>query len=392
MTRFPLSLAAFAFLVLLTAPVKADNRPNIVYIMSDDHAAHFVTGKGLGLLKTPHIDRLAAGGMTFNRAFCTNALCGPARAVVLTGKYSHANGFTKNGDSFDADQPTFPKMLQKAGYQTGIFGKWHLKSTPQGFDEFLVLPGQGKYFDPTFYSTDSPTKTIQIQGYCTDITTSKALEWLDGRDTSRPFMVMIHNKAPHGPWDPAPRHRGLYADMDIPHPPTFDIKETAAQAMSKSHMVDMYDRMNRMKKPKPEGALDELGWKNWHYQWYSKDYMRTLQSVDDNVGRVLDWLEQNNLADNTLVIYSSDNGMFVGDRGLFDKRLMYEPALRLPLYIKFPKSIPAGATTDALALNVDFAPTMLDFAGVKIPKDMQGKSLKAVTNGQTPDDWRDHIY
>ena len=368
-------------------------QPNIVFIMSDDHAAHAMSCYGSRINETPHIDRIAQGGMRFDNCFCTNAICTPSRASILTGTYNHVNDVTTLASKMDNRLQTFPKLLQGAGYQTAVVGKWHLGEgkphEPTGFDFWRVLPGQGLYHDPVMIDADGER---EWKGYVTDLITDWSLDWLRERDKERPFCLLLHHKAPHRSWEPDEKHATMYDDVDIPEPETFDDdysnRSSAAEAaeMRMSHLRD-YD----LKQPIPEGlsAEDE---KSWRYQRYIKDYLRVIASIDDNVGRVLDYLDEEGLADDTIVIYTSDQGFFLGDHGWYDKRFMYEESLRMPFVIRWPGRVAARSVADAMTLNVDFGPLFLDAAGVDVPGDMQGRSFLPVLAGDTPDDWRDSMY
>jgi len=371
-------------------------RPNILYIMTDDHAPQMMSAYDSTRASTPNLDRIAREGMMFRNSFVTNSLCAPSRAVLLTGKYSHKNGQLGNRETFDGSQPTFPKMLQAAGYQTAIVGKWHLKSEPTGFDYWNVLPGQGRYLDPVLIETGEE-KTHR--GYVTDVITDLALSWLRNRDPDRPFALLYHHKAPHAEWVPNPKHESLFENEMIARPPTFD-DDYAGRAdpikMATNRLVP--DLLSRWRRWGPELAKEDPGdlegeqLREWMYQQYVKDYLRVMKSVDDNVGRVLDFLDEQGLAENTLVIYTSDNGKFVGDHFMFDKRLMYEGPLRIPLVVRYPPAIAPGSKTETYSLNVDYAPTLLDYAGLDIPVDMQGRSLRPILEGAVPTDWRQSIY
>ena len=370
--------------------------PNILYIMTDDHAAHMLSCYGSKIASTPNLDRIASQGIRFENAFVTNSLCAPSRAVILTGRYSHKNGQRTNGDTFDGAQHTFPKLLQQAGYQTAMIGKWHLKSDPTGFDYWNILPGQGQYHNPQLIEMGE-TKTHQ--GYVTDIITDIALDWLKNRDQTRPFALLYHHKAPHGGWEPDEKHVSMFEGETIPAPETFgdDLTGRArpVQVVDSLMVPTLLERITRWRhptKPVPDEKLPLEAKRQVVYQGYVKDYMRVVASVDDNVGRVLDYLDEAGLTDNTVVIYTSDNGMFVGDHGLFDKRLMHEVSLRLPLLVRYPARIKPGSVTKAFSLNADYAPTILDYAGVPIPSGMQGRSLRPVLEGATPADWRKSIY
>lgn len=412
-------------------------RPNIVFVFSDDHAPHAIGAYGsryAELDPTPNIDRLAASGMLFERSFCTNSICGPSRAVILTGKHSHKNGFMKNGNRFDGDQQTFPKLLQNAGYETALFGKWHLHTEPRGFDAWRILPGQGDYYNPVF--VDAKGRET-LQGYCTDLVTDMALEWLDTREESRPFMLMCQHKAPHRNWMPAPRHLELYKDIDLPEPATlFDrFADNASPARAQEMEIDRhmnlvydlflpaYDGWD----PRAGTALDSSGYRNlkrmtesqrrtwdsafadenaaffaaglegralvrWKYQRYMKNYLRCIRGVDENVGRMMQYLEDKGLADNTVFIYSSDQGFFLGDHGWYDKRWMYEESLAMPLIVRWPGVTKPGARVEQLVQNLDYAETFLDLAGAEIPADMQGKSLVPILRGEATRNWRASIY
>ena len=414
------------------------SRPNILFIFTDDHAPHAIGAYGGRLREvdpTPQIDRLAAQGMLFRNSFCTNSICGPSRAVILTGKHSHRNGFMQNGNRFDGGQPTFPKLLREVGYRTAVIGKWHLGSEPQGFDHWDVLPGQGDYYNPVLVSARGKRT---VEGYCTDLVTGLAIKWLDeNAGGDRPFMLMCQHKAPHRNWMPAPRHLGSYADRDIPEPDTlFDARrDNASPARFQEMEIDRHmNLVYDLFLPRFDGwdpaagkALDRSGFRNlermstvqrtawdaafavenaafladppvgealvrWKYQRYIKNYLRTIRGVDESVGTLLRYLDERGLADNTLVIYSSDQGFFLGDHGWYDKRWMYEESLRMPLIVRWPGVTKPGSTNADLVQNLDYAETFLDVAGVEVPVDMQGRSLVPLLRGATPDGWRDGIY
>ncbi len=390
------TLLILTVLALMAGCGTAERPPNILYIMTDDHAAHMMSAYGSEIASTPNLDRIGREGVRFTNAFVTNSLCAPSRAVLLTGKYSHKNGKLDNQTEFDGSQQTFPKLLQAAGYQTAMIGKWHLKSEPEGFDYWNVLPGQGRYHNPVLIEMGEEKKH---DGYVTDIITGIALGWLDRRDPAKPFALLYHHKAPHGPWEPDDKHVPMFANETIAKPDTFDDglegRAEPVQAVNSMMVPTMLERFIRWQaptKPVPDESLPLEEKREQVYQSYVKDYMRVMASVDENVGRVLDYLDENGLAENTVVIYTSDNGMFVGDHSLFDKRLMHEVSLRLPLVVRYPKEIAAGSTTDAFALNVDYAATMLDYAGVPVPPDMQGRSLRPLLTGEQPADWRQSVY
>jgi len=409
-----------------------DNRPNIIFILSDDHAYQAISAYGYGLNHTPNIDELAKEGMLFNRAFVNNSLCAPSRAAILTGKYSNLNGIKGNGDEvFDGTQNTFPKLLRQAGYQTAMIGKWHLVSNPTGFDFWNILPGQGDYYNPRFIDSNG---TKSVEGYITDLTMDKAINWLNSRDATRPFCALVWNKAPHRDWMPAIKYLHEFDSVNIPLPATFfDNYSTRTRAVKEQKMeiskwlAPNYDLKENFDVDSPYQRLDDA-WKNifnrlnpeerkafiaaytpknnafkkanlkgrdlaiWKYERYVKDYLRTIQSVDDNVGRLMNYLKEKGLDKNTIVIYSSDQGFYLGEHGWFDKRFMYEQSFRTPLIVRWPEVITPGSTSNAMVMNLDIAETLLDAAHVKIPTEMQGKSMLPVWGGKTPDDWRKYVY
>ena len=393
------------------------SRPNIVFIMSDDHASQAVSCYGRGLNHTPNIDRIAQEGVRFDNCFCTNALCAPSRAGILTGKYSHINGQRNNSQIFDGSQETFPKTLQAAGYETAFLGKWHLTSDPTGFDYWNVLPGQGDYYNPDMIEMG---KQKQYPGYVTDILTDMAADFLQAhQNPSKPFLLMLHHKAPHRNWQPAERHLTLYDDVEFPEPPTlFDDYANRCEAASDQEMTirdamtlddDLKlgpapDRMDGSQKaaweaaygPKRE-AFNKAGLTGdalvrWKYQRYLQDYLGCVAGVDESVGRALDVLDSTGLARNTLVVYTSDQGFFLGEHGWFDKRFMYEEALRMPLVMRLPGTIPPGSISKDMVINLDFGPTFLDSAGAEKPADVQGRSFLPLLRGQTVAGWPQSIY
>ncbi|MBD3413837.1 MAG: sulfatase-like hydrolase/transferase [Candidatus Aminicenantes bacterium] len=394
-----------------------DQKPNILFIMTDDHASHALSCYGSQINKTPHIDRIASGGIRFNNCFCTNSICAPSRATILTGKYSHLNGVRDNRLEFDSAQMTFPKLLRESGFQTAMIGKWHLKSAPSGFDYWNVLPGQGHYYNPDLIEMGQKKRA---SGYVTDILTDIALDYLENkRNKDQPFLLMLHHKAPHRNWQPALRHLNKYDQTKFPEPETlFDeyaSRSRAAQQQEmtlKDHMHLQYDlkmgpppeRMTEQQKAaweKAYGPKRDAFQKNnpqgkervrWKYQRYMQDYLGCISSVDENVGRVLDFLDQKGLADNTLVVYTSDQGFYLGDHGWFDKRFMYEESLRMPLLMMLPGQIQANTTDDHLVTNLDFAPTFLELSDVIIPEEMQGISLASLIKSEPVHKWRDAIY
>lgn len=370
-------------------PDAPKGKPNILFIMSDDHATHAISAYGSKINITPNIDRLAASGMRFTNAFCENSLCSPSRAAMLTGTMSCRNGVPDLSTPLPLDRTTFPALLGSAGYQTAMIGKWHLHRDPTGFDHWDMLPGQGDYRDPEFISAAGKR---QVKGYVTDIITDKCIDWLEHRDPDRPFLLFCHHKAPHRPWQPDAKHAAMYADADIPLPATFDDDyATRSDAARRQTMSIENDLSSEDLKVEPPTGLTDAELKRWKYQRYMKDYLRCIASVDDNIGRLLDYLDTHGLADNTIVIYTSDQGFFLGDHGWYDKRFMYEESLRMPLLARVPGITKPGSMSAAFVQNIDFAPTLLHLAGAPIPKQMQGVSIRPLLSGQTPADWRKSI-
>ncbi len=417
---FLLPLALFPMTLAASPAAGADEpsrKPNIVFIFSDDHAYQAISAYGdpRKLLMTPNMDRIAREGMRFDRCVVPNSLCGPSRATVLTGKYNHINGFYNNTNSkFDGSQTTFPKLLQKAGYQTAVVGKWHLVSQPTGFDYWHILPGQGVYYNPPMIDNG---KRVQHQGYVTDILTDLSLDWLRQRDKNKPFLLMLHHKAPHRAWDPALRHLGHDNDRKYPEPETLfddyagrgkaehtqdmtiaktmndiDLKFKAPPQLTPEQRKawDAYyqPRNEAFRKANPQGK-DLVRWK---YNRYLHDYLACIKAVDESVGRMLKYLDDEGLAKNTIVVYAADQGFYVGEHGWFDKRWIFEESLRTPLLIRWPAVVKPGSVNKDLVSNLDFAETFLEAAGVPVPADMQGRSLVPVLKGQTPADWRKSFY
>lgn len=433
------------FILLLTPLAVAHGdglqRPNIVFVFSDDHSPQAI-GAYDGWLKeldpTPNIDRLASQGVLFKNSFCTNSICGPSRAVILTGKHSHLNGFKFNGDKFDASQWIFPRAMQQAGYQTAMVGKWHLGCTPQGFDFWQVLPGQGRYYNPVFRT---PAGKVTIEGHVSKIVTDLAVDWLDKRDSDKPFLLMCQHKAPHRNWMPAPEHLNLYDEVTIPEPPTLldKLEDNASPALKsemsiRNHMrlnSDLFFGLQPQKRDQGEAAtgaaVDLSGIRNlknmtaeqiaaWHqafdaeneafhqanltgdalvrtkHQRYVKNYLRVIRGVDDSVGRLMAYLDEQGLADNTIVIYSSDQGFYLGEHGWYDKRWMYEESLAMPLIVRWPGVARAGKVVESMVQNLDYAPTFLEIAGAQPPDDLQGRSLKPLLAEAPPADWRRSLY
>jgi arylsulfatase A-like enzyme len=435
-------MRSLLFLLLTGLTCSAARQPNILFIFSDDHALQAISGYG-GRFKdvapTPNIDRLARQGAIFERSFCTNSICGPSRASILTGKHSHLNGFVDNNSRFNGNQQTFPKILGKANYETALIGKWHLVTDPTGFDHWEILPGQGNYWNPDFIQMDGSTK--RFDGYVTDITTDKTIDWLENRkNKNRPFLLMSQHKAPHRNWMPAERHLMLFDGIDLPEPETlFDDYENRSKVLKAQEMTvsrdffwgwDMffheappaaagmmdglanseYKRMNALQKrsfdqaygPQQQRFLDDLAAgrlsekdiTRWKYQRYIKNYLRCVRALDENIGRLLDYLDQSGLAENTIVIYSSDQSFYLGEHGWYDKRWMFEESLTMPFLIRWPGVVKPGIRSTAMIQNIDYAPTLLEAAGLEIPTDMQGRSLLPVfrNNGVAPADWRKAIY
>ena len=421
-----------AFCLTFVSCKQKISKPNIVFIMSDDHAFQAISAYGSDLIETPNIDQIAEEGIIFNKAFVTNSICAPSRAVILSGKFSHLNGVKGNSEHFDGGQQTFPKLLQQNGYETAIVGKWHLKSHPTGFDYCNVLPGQGDYYNPDFIKLGKDTT---YAGYVTDIITHLSLNWIKGRDKKKPFCLMLHHKAPHRSWMPALKNLKLFDEKEFPLPANFYDNYEGRQALQrqmltvKDHMdirmdykvpcnecdtsdvnwwapEEYWRRLNRLT---PEEKQiwnnsyekeelefyqvrdDEAKYDQWKYRRYMEDYLRCIASVDESVGNVLAYLKENGLEENTIVVYTSDQGFYLGEHGLFDKRFMYEEAMRTPLVIRFPKEINSNSASEKLVQNLDIAPTLLDVAGVDVPEDMQGKSLRPIWN-RTDTPWRDAVY
>tara|TARA_R110002012_G_scaffold318604_1_gene537327 strand:- start:10944 stop:12539 length:1596 start_codon:yes stop_codon:yes gene_type:complete len=417
------------------AKKEAIEKPNIIFIMSDDHAYQAISAYDTTLIKTPNIDRIANEGMLFTNASVTNSICAPSRAVILTGKHSHINGKIDNLSKFDTTNVTFPQLLQKAGYQTAMFGKLHFGNNPKGFDEFKILPGQGAYYNPKFITQKGDTI---VEGYVTDITTDLTLDWMKNRrDPKKPFMLMYLHKAPHRAWLPSKKYYTEFTQKTFPLPATlFDGYETRGTA-SKTAEMGIFKHMSLTNDNKltPEtikalgirewsslgqslgsmNAEQRASWDEiyesinedfkqryptmndslltvWKYQRYMQDYLGTIASVDDNVGRVLDYLEEEKLADNTIVIYTSDQGFYLGEHGWFDKRFMYNESFKTPLLIKWPTKIGKGITEDEMVQNLDFAQTFLEVAGVTAPEDMQGKSLVPLLTGKKEVWDREAVY
>jgi len=399
-----------------------ESPPNIVFIFSDDHAWQALSsyGDSRELVETPNLDRLAESGMRFDRCLVTNSICGPSRATVLTGKYSHLNGVYNNSGNtpFDGSQVTFPKLLQKSGYETAIVGKWHLESDPTGFDYWQILPGQGTYYNPEMITEDG---TERLEGYVTDIITDLSIDWLEKRDPSKPFLLMSQHKAAHRAWQPALRHLdpGVEPSLFAEPATLYDRHEMQGpairdQAMSIQHHFkdgdvklkigdpveldeaqrkqwdDYYTPLNDAFQINRHPSADEV--LRWRYQRYMHDYTKCITALDENVGRLLDYLEEEGLMENTIIVYSSDQGFFLGEHGWFDKRWFFEESLRTPLLVQWSGVTPAGSSSSSLVSTLDFAQTLLDVAGVDAPREMQGRSLVPLLRGEQPSDWRKSFY
>jgi len=463
--------SAYAMLLLLGSAVTAgsfdaaaqttpskEKRPNIIFILSDDHAYQAIGAYGNKIAKTPNIDRIAKEGALFKNAIVTNSICGPSRATFITGKYSHKNGYPLNEQKFDTDQQVFPTLLQNGGYQTAWLGKWHLGNLPKGFDYYNILNSQGQYYNPEFIS--SAKDTTQIEGYVTNIITQLATQWLDKRDESKPFFLVVGEKATHREWFPDLQDLGAYDDVNFPLPDTFydnydkrlaakdqdmsidqtmilkqDLKVHADYELSQEQEKELraklakrlfgdakltaeqenkindyvhkgaYQRFNPEQKRVFSGYYNKISAEfdekklsgkalvEWKFQRYMKDYLSTANSLDRNIGSLLDYLDKTGLAENTVVIYASDNGFFLGEHGWFDKRFIYEEALRVPLVVRYPKVVKPGSVVKSIVLNNDWGPTVLDIAGIKTPGDMQGKSFLPLLKDEAAiKDWRKDAY
>ena len=415
-------------------------RPNIIHIMTDDHAFQALSAYGGAISKiapTPNIDRIAQKGMIFQRAYVENSISAPSRATLLTGLYSHKHGQEILTNGFKPDNTVFPELLQQAGYQTAIVGKWHLQVEPKGFDYYKILKNQGDYYNPEFATKETNGEYVREEGYATTLTTDYAINWLDKRDKKKPFCLLVHHKAPHRNFMPESKYYDLYEDSEFPYPDNFFDDYTsrgpAAKSQQMSIMHDMtmgYDlKVNELNDNLPphlewskadwekararmtpkqlqawdaaygprnkamlEANLSAKELAKWKYQRYIKDYMRTIKSVDDQIGRLLDYLEENKLMDNTIIVYTSDQGFYMGEHGWFDKRFMYEESFRTPLLIMYPKMIKAGSVCNELVQNIDYAPTYLALAGVESPVKMDGRSLVPLFSGDKPQEWRENLY
>lgn len=430
-TKFYVIALLFTMLLSCTdKKEKTQKEPNIIFIMSDDHAQKAISAYDGTINNTPNIDRIAKEGAIFNNSFVSNSICAPSRAVMLTGKHSFKNGKINNFTKFDWEQNNFAKELQKKGYQTALIGKIHIPGVPQGFDYSAILPGQGQYYNPDFIING---KKEQIHGYCTNITTNLAINWLEKiRKKDKPFLLLYHQKAPHRTWMPekkyfhlyedsifelpktfwddykgrpaAEKHKmGIFRDMDLAYDLKMLDKEGEIKTYYRGYAKSNYDRMDSTQKAEWDAyynpLIEEFKSKKlegeelakWKFNRYMHDYLRTIQSVDDGVGQVLDYLDKEGLADNTIVVYTSDQGFYLGEHGWFDKRWMYEESLRTPFLMRYPKEIKPGTIVEQMVQNIDYAPTFLDYAGISIPKDIQGESFRNILNGKAKD-FRNSIY
>lgn len=417
-------------LLLIGSHAARADHPNIIFIMSDDHGAQAISAYGSAINQTPNIDRIAAEGAIALNAFCGNSICAPSRATILTGVHSHVHGLRTNRDKLDESLVTFPVLLHDAGYATALFGKWHLKTDPRGFDTWAIYPDQGEYYNPVYRT---PHGIVARTGYCVDLTTQQALDWLAwGRDADKPFLLMLQYKAPHRNWMPGPAYLHMYEDRTIPEPATLfatlDGLNSGVRTQEMEIARHMFmgqdlkygtgsdtpgpekwwrDQLRRLTPaqrrawdaaygPRNEaferGSLEGDELTRWKYQRFIKDYLRCVAAVDGGVGRVLDFLDANGLADSTVVIYTSDQGFFLGENGWFDKRWMYEESLRIPLVVRWPGAANPGTRIDELVQNIDIAPTFLELAGLDVPLTMQGRSLVPLFQGEHPPDWRSAIY
>ncbi len=388
-------------------------RPNVLFIMSDDHAAHAISAYGSRVNRTPNLDRIADAGVRADACFCTNSICTPSRASILTGQHTHVCNVRTLHDALDnAHEPQVQKVFHDAGYRTGMFGKWHLghgertdggrsfNADPAGFDDWCVLPGQGNYYDPNFFlgTLAGRTGELRTQGYVTDIITDQALGWLNRwqaeghADRDQPFFLCLHHKAPHRHWEPGPLEKDLFDGETMAEPETLWDDYAGRPAAAAARMRIDRDMTARDVKADPPAGLSPRERKLWYYDRYIKDYLRCIAGIDRNVGRVLDWLDASGQAQDTLVIYTSDQGFFLGDHGWFDKRFIYEHSLIMPLLVRYPRELPAGTAVDALLTNVDFAPTLLDYAGLAAPAAMQGRSFRPVLAGDVPAGWQQSVY
>ena len=379
--------------------IQADSRPNIIFIMADDHDIQAISSYGSKLINTPGIDRLAREGVRFTNCFNVISLCAPSRAALITGKYNRLNGVLRIGDRLDEKQETFPKLLQQSGYQTALIGKWHLLTEPQGFDYFSVLPGQGIYFNCPMKVKGQPWGDgnlggIPTEGYITDVITNQSIDWLKQNSSTKPFLLMIHHKEPHSPHQYPEKYGKLFID-DLPFPETFNDNYSGKNPGLKDQNAG-YSRLdhiypNHFTEKVPEGMNSEA-YKKWAYQSFFKGYLRLVTSLDENISRLLRYLDESGLSKNTVVVYTSDNGFFLGEHGLFNKMWMYEESMRLPLIIRYPGIAKPGSVNKEMVSILDIAPTLVDCAHAPKPSTLQGKSIRPLIEGKKPENWRESIY
>jgi len=378
-----------AVLIGLTSCNKKQDNPNIIFILSDDHGAQAISCYDSTLINTPNIDRIASNGAIFKNSFVTNSICAPSRAAILTGKYGNANGVMNNRTPFDTSQITFPKLLKQKGYQTALVGKWHLKTKPSGFDYSCILPGQGDYLDPEFILDKD---TVKFNGYVTDIITDIGLKWLNNRKKDSPFCLLIHHKATHTPNIPPEKYINLFQEKEIPLPATFYDDLSSRSTAVKNQNITLRRGFPKHYRSLPD-SIDQQSEKYARYQMVMEDYLGCVKSLDDNIGRVLDYLEEDKLKENTIVIYASDQGFFLGEHGWFNKRFMYEESMKMPLVMQYPAKINSGTVVNEMVLNIDLAPTILDFSLLEIPNSMQGRSMRNLLSNNTPvQNWRHSVY
>ena len=423
MKRTIISVTSFFLVLAFSSCSEKSTAPNILFIMSDDHTSQAISAYGTifgDLFSTPHIDKLADEGMLFNNVYCTNAICGPSRATIMTGKYSHVNGYMKNegGGVFDSEQWTFIKELHNSGYQTSLFGKWHLGSEPVGFDFYkyhISNMQQGHYYDPLYNENG---KEVTEQGYATTLTSDFFLDWMENkRDKTKPFATLLHFKAPHRPWRPEEKYKELFDGIEMPYPDNFnDNYQGREKTAGDTWMTMDYFNRNDMKLTPPSGLNDKEkakwlmygaskgeAWlpegcntleesRRWKYQRYIKDYLACVKSVDDNVGRVMAYLKEKGLSEHTIVVYTGDQGFYLGEHGWFDKRMMYETSSKMPFIVHYPQEVKAGTTNNDIITNADFAPTLLDLVNIPITESVQGHSFKQNLKGNTSVDWPKSFY
>ncbi len=420
MSKKVLLLVSVVYLLASVCVLNAAQKPNIVFLFSDDHAVQAISAYGSIVNKTPNIDRLADEGAMFTRNYCANSICAPSRACILTGLHSHKNGLRDNVDRFDGSQQTFPKILQKNGYKTAIFGKWHLKTNPTGFDKWMIYPGQGYYYNPDYIT---PEGKKRIEGYSVELTTNFALDFIkEQKEADKPFLLMCQYKAPHRTWNPGPKYLDKYRNVKFPEPDTlfddysnrssnaakqemeigrdmimgYDLKVPVEKCidwkrMTEKQRQDFAESYRMANKEFMEANLTGKDLVRWKYQRYMQDYLACIAAVDDNIGRILDYLKENGLEDNTIVVYSSDQGFYLGEHGWFDKRWMFEESFRMPLFIRWPGVIKPGTVIDKLTQNIDFAPTFLEMLNLQAPQKMQGESFLPLLTGK-PVQWRKSLY